>query len=64
MKIVKMDEVLKAPAESPLFTGSDVTRQDLLPEIGLEAVHHREHDDQRGDAHRHAEDRDDGDNDE
>ena len=32
MKIVKMNEVLKAPVESPLFTGSNVTRQDLLPE--------------------------------
>ena len=32
MKIVKMDEVIKAPVESPLFTGSDVTRQDLFPE--------------------------------
>ncbi len=32
MKIVKMDEVLKEPFESSLFTGSDVTKQNLLPE--------------------------------
>ena len=32
MKIVKMDDVTKAPVESPLFTGSDVTRQDFFPE--------------------------------
>ena len=30
MKIVKMNEVPKEPAASPLFTGPDVTRQPLL----------------------------------
>jgi quercetin dioxygenase-like cupin family protein len=32
MKIVKIKEVPKEPAESSLFTGSDVTRQSLLPD--------------------------------
>ncbi|MFH1351179.1 MAG: cupin domain-containing protein [Pseudomonadota bacterium] len=32
MKVVKMDEIVKEPFESPLFTGSDVTKQILLPE--------------------------------
>jgi hypothetical protein len=30
MKIVKMSQVKKTPFESPLFTGSDVTIQELL----------------------------------
>lgn len=30
MKIVKMSDVAKEPAASPLFTGPDVTRQPLL----------------------------------
>lgn len=30
MKIVKMSQVKKAPFESPLFTGSDVTIQEML----------------------------------
>ena len=32
MKIVKMSEVPREPAASPLFTGPDVTRQSLLPD--------------------------------
>lgn len=31
MKVVRMDEVSKEPFENPIFTGSDVTRQILLP---------------------------------
>ena len=32
MKIVKVREVPKQPASSPLFTGEDVTRQPLTPD--------------------------------
>jgi quercetin dioxygenase-like cupin family protein len=32
MKVVKMRQVSKEPFENPLFTGSDVTHQVLLPE--------------------------------
>jgi quercetin dioxygenase-like cupin family protein len=32
MKIVKMREVFKEPSLNPLFTGSDVTRQVLVPD--------------------------------
>ena len=32
MKIVKMSEVSKESVDSPLFTGPDVTRQDLVPD--------------------------------
>lgn len=32
MKIVKMNEVSKAPVVNPLFTGPDVTRQVLVPD--------------------------------
>ena len=32
MKIIKINEVSKVPAESPLFTGPDVTRQVLVPD--------------------------------
>lgn len=32
MRVVKIDEVKKEAVSSPLFTGSDVTRQDLLPD--------------------------------
>jgi quercetin dioxygenase-like cupin family protein len=32
MKVVKIDEVTKEPFPNPIFTGSDVTRQVLLPE--------------------------------
>ena len=31
MKIVKIDEVTKSPFESPIFTGPEVTLQELLP---------------------------------
>lgn len=32
MKVVRIDNVVKEPFVSPLFTGSDVTKQDLLPD--------------------------------
>jgi quercetin dioxygenase-like cupin family protein len=32
MRVVKIDEVKKEAVSSPLFTGIDVTRQDLLPD--------------------------------
>jgi quercetin dioxygenase-like cupin family protein len=32
MKVVKINEVKKESIRSPLFTGSDVTRQVLLPD--------------------------------
>ena len=32
MKVVKIDEVPKEPASSPLFTSEDVTRQALTPD--------------------------------
>jgi quercetin dioxygenase-like cupin family protein len=32
MKVVKMSQVSKKPFENPIFTGSDVTLQALLPE--------------------------------
>jgi quercetin dioxygenase-like cupin family protein len=32
MKIIKINEVSKVPAASPLFTGPDVTRQVLVPD--------------------------------
>jgi quercetin dioxygenase-like cupin family protein len=32
MKVVKINEVKKDPIRTPLFTGSDVTRQVLLPD--------------------------------
>jgi quercetin dioxygenase-like cupin family protein len=32
MKIVKISEVPKEPVDSPLFTGADVTRQNLVPD--------------------------------
>jgi len=32
MKVVKMSQVSKEPFPNPVFTGSDVTRQTLLPD--------------------------------
>jgi hypothetical protein len=32
MKVVKMDQVSKEPFLNPIFTGSDVTRQTLVPD--------------------------------
>lgn len=32
MKVIKIDKVTKESFVKPLFTGSDVTKQDLLPE--------------------------------
>ena len=32
MKVVKMGQVSKEPFPNPIFTGSDVTRQTLLPD--------------------------------
>ena len=32
MKIVKMDQVTKTPFENPIFTGPEVTLQELLPD--------------------------------
>jgi 4-carboxymuconolactone decarboxylase len=32
MKVVKIDEVTKQAVNSPLFTGPEVTRQDLFPD--------------------------------
>jgi quercetin dioxygenase-like cupin family protein len=32
MRAIKIDDVKKETINSPLFTGSDVTRQDLLPD--------------------------------
>lgn len=32
MKVVKIDSVVKEPFINPLFTGNDVTKQDLFPD--------------------------------
>lgn len=32
MKIVKMNQIKRTPFENPIFTGSDVTIQELLPD--------------------------------